>query len=194
MQPDSSLGIGVRSHVKLDWGANFYTCEKLRLLHNDIQKAYEQTMNQCDKKKISNDGSEWNRIACAAMTSMVVSLDFVRVTGEVINVHYSYWEQSHFNEVLNALETSYWHARSFNENDGLRRQLRRMSFMKFSDDSAKLPHLLDQEIQTATLILDVLLKMYSKADGRFFEFSTRRLERFLLFNFSRALFKMHNLL
>jgi brefeldin A-inhibited guanine nucleotide-exchange protein len=163
MPPIAALGVSSRSCVQLDWGATLYTHEPL--IASNRAASTESAASQLQAIKAVGSPSQtaraWAQLSSASMTSMVVSLDFIRLSGDVLNTYFANWHLKHLSQVLTALEASHWHARSFNENASLRKALYEKGFMRFPEGPERLPHLLEQEIQTASLILDLVLRMYS---------------------------------
>lgn len=103
----------------------------------------------------------WRELSSAAMTSMVISLDSISCAKAVLFAQFSSWRLEHFTSILAALEASHWHAKSFNANFAIRNQLRKRGFMPVKDSVIVLPHLLEQEVQSAAVIVDTTLLMYS---------------------------------
>ena len=67
---------------------------------------------------------------------------------------------THYQELLAALQASYWHARSFNEDQALRSALGSRSFMSFPEASTLLPHLLEQEAGSTARIVEISMRLY----------------------------------
>jgi len=97
------------------------------------------------------------------MTSMIVSLHMSSLISEFLLAHVVVLKIVHMDKLLTALEAQYWHARCFNDNLPLRTQLKNRNFMQRGDDSGGLPHLLEQEVQTASRILQTAFDVYSSA-------------------------------
>ena len=106
---------------------------------------------------------DWDGKAGAVMTSMVVSLKMCQLVSDFVLVHAAALTVDQMDMLLSALETQYWHARSFNDNLPLRSQLHNVGFMKRGEDSGGIPHLLEQEVHTASRILRVVFDIYSSA-------------------------------
>jgi hypothetical protein len=141
------LGIEARSVVRLSWGAKLYCTDHVP----ELQTVYSEQMSTDHS---ADDFVPWRQISSSVMTSMVVSLDILPLFQEVLLNRYSAWNTSQLTTLLLALEASHWHARSFNENANLRRNLHRLGFMPFRDQPSRWPHLLEQEVQSLTLILE----------------------------------------
>merc|ERR1712146_128049 len=88
------------------------------------------------------------------MTSMVVSLDIIHVLSVVFHHFEDSLGPTEVVNVLNALETSHWHARSFNEDPRLSLELTERGFMQFPGPGTP-PNLLEQEIRTSSEILEI---------------------------------------
>ena len=88
------------------------------------------------------------------MTSMVVSLDIIHVLSVVFHHFEGSLTSTEIVNFLNALETSHWHARSFNEDSRLSLELTERGFMQFPGAGTP-PNLLEQEIRTSSEILEI---------------------------------------
>ena len=89
----------------------------------------------------------------------------IKVITDAIEIHYFIWKLENLSAFLTSLELIFWHARSFNENFSLRSRLWRRGFMSFAHDSNVLPHLLEQEIQTLSLMQFIVIKLYQSNDN-----------------------------
>lgn len=98
----------------------------------------------------------------SSMTSMVVSLESIRVFGDVFIKNFSFFNLDQYADFLHGLETLYWHARSFNTDKTIRENLHNVQFMIFPDDSSRLPHLLEQEIYSLSKIIEISFLLLSK--------------------------------
>lgn len=100
----------------------------------------------------------------AAMTSMVLSNDFIRLVDDLLRVHAKTWTSKHYKLFLTALESSHWYAFSFNANIPLRIKLQQKGFMNKNRSttnlSASLPHLMEQEVLSAEQLLKQSFAMY----------------------------------
>ncbi|CAE7432462.1 unnamed protein product, partial [Symbiodinium microadriaticum] len=104
----------------------------------------------------------WAQLSARAMTSMVLFLDYVRVMGKMLNTHYNSWSGTHLPVLLGTLQCCYDYARCFNADATLRSQLKAKNFMRFRDNPARLPHLLEQETQSAEQILAFAFRLYEE--------------------------------
>jgi len=106
----------------------------------------------------------WSEKSISAMTSMVLSLDFINLTKDILHSSHYHWSLQHYESFLQALETSHWHAFCFNENSPLRLQLQQRGFMNKNRSpnniSSSLPNLLDQEIQSMEQLLFTVFHLY----------------------------------
>jgi hypothetical protein len=105
----------------------------------------------------------WSQIAASAMTSMVVTLDLVQLSKELLVAPAYHWTIGNYEKLLSSLEAAHWHAYCFNESQSLQLQLRQRGFMKQTkadsvDDSV--PHLLDQEVQSLEQLLFTVFRLY----------------------------------
>ncbi len=92
------------------------------------------------------------------MTTMVLTIDLVNVLIDTIEENGQIWRLKHVEQFLKSLEAVFWHARSFNQNHRLRRELHQRKFMKFDDESVQ-PHLLEQEILSLSLVQKIILQL-----------------------------------
>ena len=106
----------------------------------------------------------WMALAAGAMTSMVVTLDLIESVGEILQTFELCWTVKHISVFLQALQQCHAHAHAFNHNTSLRINLKLAGFMKFPDNLARLPHLLDQEIDAVMQILAVTTRLYHTKD------------------------------
>ena len=88
------------------------------------------------------------------MTSMVVSLDVVHVVAVIFAYFDGNLRPAAISIILDALEASHWHARSFNEDSRLSVELQLRHFMRFPGQDSP-PNLLEQEIKTSSQILEI---------------------------------------
>jgi hypothetical protein len=144
--------------LKLHWGALLYCTEYV----GEIHAAYNEHMST---DGVGDEFVTWKQIGGAVMTSMVVSLDLLPLYQEIVLMRYTSWTTEQLTTLLCALEASHWHAKSFNESTNLRKSLHRLSFMPFRDKPSRLPHLLEQEVQSLTLILEAVLRMHSDSES-----------------------------
>ena len=96
---------------------------------------------------------------------MVLSLDIIDVIADTLTAHYDSFLVEHFESLLGVLQASYDHARCFNGDDELRALLRARNFMRFGDNAARLPHLLEQETKAATQLLRFSFQLFSEEES-----------------------------
>lgn len=144
---ESNLNIPPRQCILLSWGAKLYRPTGYEVLH---------------PKKIVASQLPWEQIKQSAMTSMVIALESIRVVSDVVSLYFHTLTPRQIGDVLFALESLYWHARSFNCSQSLRVALFDREFMKFPDFE-RFPHLLEQEVFSLSKILDITLKLYSNS-------------------------------
>lgn len=114
---------------------------------------------------VKTDAQDWAHVASAAMTSMVITLDFLRVLQDFYDKGGPNFRAHHHVSLMSILESTHWHARSFNEDQVLRSALRARSFMKFPDSPGRLPNLLEQEVRSATLLVQIAVKIFVCEDS-----------------------------
>ena len=100
--------------------------------------------------------ARWSSISESVMTSMVVSLAFIKISTELFHRHFRFLEHSHIHQLLQALEQSHWHARSFNEDKRVRSSLREQKFMS----PFRSPNLLEQEVSSVTQIIEMATSLF----------------------------------
>ena len=145
----------MKQTVVLSWGAVLSTYEPFPAV---VIQAEERSMLT---PRLTKEQA-WVYLSSRAMTGMVLTLDYIRVMGNMLNTHYNAWEMSHLPVLLNTLQCCYDYARCFNMDSALRSQLKTKSFMKFRDNPARLPHLLEQETQTAAQLLVFAFRLYAE--------------------------------
>lgn len=163
MDPNEELGIPQRLKVMLEWGAEIYTMEE------NLRTGRTASYDASTMPNLSAAQS-WSRLAEAAMTAMVVALEFVRVVNDLVNAHRFSWQRRHYVAFVQALEVLHWHAFAFNENTGLRFKLAEKSFMRARDKQQRLltspthPHLLEQEVRSIEQILKIVYRIYNSVE------------------------------
>lgn len=97
----------------------------------------------------------------SVMTTMVVALDFLVL---VNNLMFTQWTWKHWESILLALETYYWHSAGFNANIPLRFKLHQRGFMNRNRSTTNLsnalPDMLPQEVGSLEQILRISFKIY----------------------------------
>jgi hypothetical protein len=117
--------------------------------------------------KLTKD-QEWSKLSSQNMSSMVLTLDFLRAVGDIIHTHYDSWSLSDISVLLGTLQCCYDHGRCFNGDQKLRTHLKAKKFMRFRDNPSRLPHLLEQETRSAAQILVFGFRLYSEEKGNSF--------------------------
>lgn len=133
-------GIPPRHVIQLPWG----------ILYEPI---YEDDSSASSDTPPNNRG--WDDVSQATMTSMVVSLDIIHVITLVCDEFKELYDPQQIEQLLTAIETAHWHARSFNEDSRLSIELKRRGFMRYPKGNNSPPNLLEQEIRTAASILSI---------------------------------------
>jgi hypothetical protein len=146
-----------RKCVKLEWGLLF-TQEQLEVIRPTIP--FSPASSSTGKSS-----EDWPHLAASAMTSMVITLDFIRMIREFFNHCSSFFKLRHHIRFLSVLEGVHWHARSFNEDQALRASLRVRAFMRFPESPGRLPNLLDQEVSSASLLMHIAVKVFADSDS-----------------------------
>ena len=153
----SSMGkdTNAKHTIILSWGATLYSFEQFPTAEHVETERSMLTPHLTDEQR-------WLSLSCEAMTSMVLSLDIIDVIGDMLQAHYDSFLVNHFEQLLGVLQGSYDHARCFNADDELRAQLRTRNFMRFGDNAARLPHLLEQETKSASQLLTCSFRLYQE--------------------------------
>lgn len=141
--------------ITLTWGAILYSFEKYPAA------ATQEPESPMMLPKLTKE-QEWYHTSSSCMTSMTLTLDFIRSIGEMIHMYYNVWNTLQMRDMLLTLETSYHHARCFNEDARLRLELKNHHFMKFRHNPQKLPHLLEQESQSSAQLLVFLFRIFEE--------------------------------
>ena len=160
-----------RCVIDLKWGVLYSPIDNYKECSEEAAK------NNVHKDKPSSAADCWDEIAKSAMTSMVNSLDIIHVIEALFDNHNSGFKPEDIDLILQALEISHWHARSFNEDTNLILALQSVSFMHFRDHPARPPNLLEQEIKTVTEILSICTGLY-KTDQIGIDISKKWIHRF----------------
>lgn len=108
----------------------------------------------------------WSKTAACAMTSMVVTLSSIEMLGDLLFNNYSEWSVEMFRVMLYTLELAHQHAVRFNQNHEIRMQLKLRHFMEFPDRIDRLPHLLDQEVESMTQVVLIALRLYADNENQ----------------------------
>jgi len=116
----------------------------------------------------------WARRETSIMTTMVVTLkllDLISALSETGKL-----ERAQHEVLLEKLQSMYWHARSFNEDQELRSGLAAKGFMRMPESRSLLPHLLEQEALSATKIVKLSMELFHQEgyDSQYIEPWVRR--------------------
>jgi hypothetical protein len=136
--------------------------------YNEIFKKSADTIDiveNCSYNNNSNGIKDFKEIHASIMTSMVVTLGLIDVTTRVFSTYRKEFENKQYYTVLSILESCHWHARSFNEDQSLRHALRDESFMTFPPNSRRSPNLLDQEVNSVSLIIKIAIQLLSHTNN-----------------------------
>ena len=166
--------------IQLSWGAVLYSYENY-VQHPvpDSPDDEARGSGSNSNNRSSGAGSKrvgtlqpWKVRSVSIMSSMVLLLDLVKVTADLVHFKYSDWfaagpvqDRGGILTLMEALEAVYYHAHCFNSeaNAALRVQLRQAGFMRFREAPLRPVHLLDQEVQAATMLLALAFRMYDTA-------------------------------
>ena len=180
MDIDTLLNLPSRKIIHLAWG-QLYTIENFASTPSSAENLNKQQQNQQQQhqqqqqqqqqeeqeeqrrlEQQRKNNEDWAQLTPSVMSTMVISLDFIRVVGEAFDAHFFSWQPRHFVALLESLENSHWHARSFNEDQQLRISLRGSGFMRFPDNPSRLPNLLEQEVRSAAQIVRVAIRLFTQ--------------------------------
>lgn len=121
----------------------------------------DESSEQSISTRLTRDQA-WNRFSSLLMSSMVLTLDLVKIIGEAIHYHYKSWSIEQFSDLLTILQCSFDHGRCFNANLQLRSDLKSKGFMRFRDNIQRPPHLIDQVILSCSQILNACFRLFSE--------------------------------
>ena len=145
-----------RTRIELEWGASLYSGE----VYQELKRPGSITV----KSSQLNKEQAWPQLATSAMTSMVISLDYIQLMKELLVTQTYNWDLQNYASFMTALEASHWHAFCFNENSALRLQLQQRGFMNKNRSSrnisADIPHLLEQEVLSMEQMLFTTFRLY----------------------------------
>lgn len=104
--------------------------------------------------------SNWKQYSVMVKTSSVVTLSLCRVIGDLLLASGEVFQISHLEQLLTALEAQYWHTLLFHGNPELLSRLALKGFVVIVPG----PHLIDQEVQSAKIILRTITDIYLSSD------------------------------
>lgn len=154
-----------RNKIELEWGAKLFSGESYQEKSGaGAPEGAERATGELSNTSFLGKDQSWPQLATAAMTSMVVSLDFIQLTKELLVAPNYQWDLQNYAAMLGALEAVHWHAFCFNENGHLRLQLQQRGFMNKNRSaknvSPELPHLLEQEVLSMEQLLFTVFRLY----------------------------------
>ena len=149
--------------ISLGWGQLYSTQDSFDIAEEiELNAVLENAMSGSTPPKSREQILK--HTLSAAMTTMVLSNDFIRLVDDLLRVHAKCWTSEHYKLFLTALESSHWHALTFNANIPLRIKLQQKGFMNKNRSttnlSASLPHLMEQEVLSAEQLLKQSFTMY----------------------------------
>lgn len=149
----------------MEWGATLFSGEQYQEKSAaNASEAAERATGELSNTSFLGKDQSWPQLASAAMTTMVVTLDFIQLTKELLVAPNYQWDLQNYSAMLNALEAVHWHAFCFNENSHLRLQLQQRGFMNKNRSaknvSPELPHLLEQEVLSMEQLLFTVFRLY----------------------------------
>lgn len=168
MGPDDIVGFSSRRTIKLSFGV-LYSREKFQVAATRPPPLpSEETKTGRSKRSGSLQGAAsqeqvWSSLGTSAMTAMVLMLDYVGIMSNIIHAQFNSWSLKNLECMVRCLEAGYHHARCFNANTDLRTKLWKKGFMRFGDNSQRLPHLVEQETSSLAQILIVAFRLYAQA-------------------------------
>lgn len=125
--------------------------------------------------KVQHSTGGWNTYAAAIKTSAVVSLSLCKLIGDLLLSSGEVFQIHHLNQLLTALESQYWCARLFDCDEALRSGLRQRGFIVIIPG----PHLLDQEVSSAKIMLRTIIDIYLSTENE--DFSSKSSKKLDLF-------------
>jgi hypothetical protein len=117
-----SLGIKARARVELDWGGSLYTSSS-SLTSEGFNSSNKLLKQASEKEDPLHHRIPLPQLLSTISTMTIISNEMIKLIGQIwVNYLFSF-ELSSCEELLTALETSYWHAFTFNQNYDLRKNL-----------------------------------------------------------------------
>ena len=145
-----------RIKVQLPYGM-LYTCQedvKEAMLEEERRKVVANARSSTSSPPPSShsvvSGSTvsptvaFSRVRCGIMTSMVATLDLISSSHIFFANFQQMMDFTMYEDMLRTLELVHWHARSFNEDQPMRAELRGRKFMVFTDNPLRSPNLLER--------------------------------------------------
>ena len=161
---DEASGLPPRNVIILPFGAILYTTDDLPTTMHEEEGSEPELDSMMYAPELSVDQA-WMQLANTAMTNMVVTLDLIQSISVIVEAFLGTWEASQIATLLTALHSCHAYAHAFNHSTQLRINLKLAGFMKFPDNAARLPHLLEQESDALLEILRVTSKLTSSTDA-----------------------------
>ena len=116
-----------------------------------------------ERRVVSQNWSKnWKQYSVMVKTSSVVTLSLCRVIGDLLLASGEVFQISHLEQLLTALEAQYWHTLLFHGNPELLSRLALKGFVVIVPG----PHLIDQEVQSAKIILRTITDIYLSSDNK----------------------------
>ena len=95
-------------------------------------------------------------------TSAVVTLSLCKLIGDLLLASGEVFQIGHLEQLLTALEVQYWHTLLFHGNVDLLTRLAQKGFVVIVPG----PHLIDQEVQSARIILRTIIDIYLTSNSK----------------------------
>ena len=104
----------------------------------------------------------WRQRSVMIRTSAVVTLSLCKLVGDLLLKSGEVFQISHLEKLLTALEAQYWHTLLFHGNPELLLHLSSQGFVVILPG----PHLIDQEVQSAKIILRTIIDIYLSTENK----------------------------
>lgn len=111
---------------------------------------------------IHSPARAWRQRSVMIRTSAVVTLSLCKLVGDLLLKSGEVFQISHLEKLLTALEAQYWHTLLFHGNPELLLHLSSQGFVVILPG----PHLIDQEVQSAKIILRTIIDIYLSTENK----------------------------
>jgi hypothetical protein len=180
-----SLGIKSRARVELNWGGSLYTSSST-LTSEGFNSSNKLLKHTSEKEDMLHHKIPLPQLLSTISTMTIISNEMIKLIGQIwVNYIFSF-ELLSCEELLTALETSYWHAFTFNQNYDLRKNLVTHGYLPASHQTSngslaplpqlskpqqstqqnqfqnnrKIADLLDQEVLSLECIIHMVYTLY----------------------------------
>lgn len=131
---------------------------------SEVQSPLSVARNSSSSKKTIdyNSAGMWKQYSAMIKTSAVVTLSLCKLIGDLLLASGEVFQVGHLEQLLTALEVQYWHTLLFHGNVDLLTRLAEKGFVVILPG----PHLIDQEVQSARIILRTIIDIYLTSNSK----------------------------